>query len=167
MAVAALELLAGARAGRGVDAGLQAQCMDEPGQCRHVGEVLVRKDPAVGVAHLAHNRIEVESGAWSLFVLVDALLDVFGGDAHPAIVDADIRIPDIGHAAGHHGFGGRADFGVGDEMVVGIPVVPAHRRSQGEFVADDECQLALVLAVVVLRVERSRHGDPRLRARGR
>ena len=66
------------------------------------------------------------------------------GRVHPAIVDAHVLIPDIGHAAPHHDIGRVAHQLVRDPVVVRIPMVPTHRRRQRQSIATHDPKRALV-----------------------
>src|SRR3989442_15381385 len=49
----------------------------------------------------------------------------------PAVVDHDVPIPSVAHAARDHGVGGFADPPVRDVAPEMVPAVPAHRRGTG------------------------------------
>src|SRR3989442_9301714 len=49
----------------------------------------------------------------------------------PAVVDHDVPIPSVAHAARDHGVGGFADQPVRDVAPEVVPAVPAHRRGTG------------------------------------
>ena len=59
---------------------------------------------------------------------------------HPAIVDIDVLVSVVGHAGGDHDIGGMTHVLLGDAVVVDIPAIPAHRRRQGQRVADDDLE---------------------------
>ena len=65
----------------------------------------------------------------------------------PAIVDDDVFVAGVFHAAGDHRVGHAANHVVADVAVKFVPGVPAHRRSFGEAVVGgfgrkrcDECE---------------------------
>ncbi len=127
---------AGPRAGRRVDAGLQPARMDVVGQPLHVGEMLVGQDVALRIAERTN------------LLRVGAVLRV-----PPAIVDIDVLIADVGHPFLHHHVGGLAHQLVGNAAVVGVPVVPAHRRRERERVAADDLERPAGLTPRILYME--------------
>ena len=108
--VAAGQPLAGARAGRRVDADLQPLAVDVVGERLHVGELLVRLEHAVRVAL-----------------------------PFPPVVDVDELVAVRREAARDHRVGGGAHFRVVHRSAPHVPRVPAERRRQRErvFAADD------------------------------
>jgi len=103
---------------------LESLAVDVVGQGLHVGEAAVGENGPRFVALLAG---EFRVGRAGLH--------------HPAVVDADKFVADVGHAAGDHRVGRLAHQFVGDTVVVRVPVVPAHRRGEREAIAhhDGEC----------------------------
>ena len=75
---------------------------------------------------------------------------------HPAVVDIDVLIAVIGHAGGDHDIGGIAHVLLGDAVVVDVPAIPAHRRRQGQRVADHDLERPLAGPMLVLGPQR--HG---------
>ena len=108
---------------RRVDARFQPQAMDVAGQRLHVGEA------AVGVDHAA-------------FVpRRDLLVRILGPrPAHPRIVDVHVLVAVVREARLDHDVRRLAHQGVARLLVEGVPVVPAHRRREGQRVADDDAE---------------------------
>lgn len=66
-------------------------------------------------------------------------------------IAADLGTPvrDLGHARRNHDIGGGTHVRIGDPVVVSIPIVEAHLRSQREFVAGHDPERTLTLAKLV------------------
>src|SRR5262249_57186606 len=57
------------------------------------------------------------------------------GSGHPAVVDVDVLVPGRLHPRADHDVGGLLDQRLVDVAAERVPVVPAHRRGEGEPVA--------------------------------
>jgi len=88
----------------------------------------------------------------------DAQRVLVGRRVHPTIVDVDVLIAHIRHAAGDHDLRRFAHQLVGDAVIVGVPVVPAHRRGEGERLTRDDAKQSRGLTAGVFRAQRDAVG---------
>src|SRR5258708_29940841 len=69
--------------------------------------------------------------------LVGLDIAIWGGPRLPGVVDVDVDVAGVLHAARYHGGGDLADNFVVNAAVEMVPTVPAHGRSPGEAVVGE------------------------------
>src|SRR5262249_29690760 len=99
VAIAAFVSGAGVGAGRGIDSQFETLAVHIIGQRLHVGKFLVGLDVALRVAH-----------------------------ALPGVVNVDVHVAGVFHAALDHGIGHAAHGGIVNRVSELVPTVPAHGR---------------------------------------
>jgi len=75
-----------------------------------------------------------------------AKLDLWNRDGSARIiVNVDVSPPVINEPAFHHGIGGGFNVFGGNRVRKTIPTIPAHRRRQGDFVANNNFEFRFAL----------------------